>query len=1067
MAFSDNALTILKKRYLREDETPEEMLRRTASAVASSEPEEQRAHWEERFYQLMERLEFLPNSPTLMNAGKPDGQLAACFVLPVDDSMESIFSTLKQTALIHKSGGGTGFNFSSLRPAGDLVSTTNGVASGPVSFMGMFDLSTDVVKQGGTRRGANMGILNCDHPDILDFIRAKTEEGRLRNFNISVGITDAFMEAARDNQPWDLVNPRTGVVAETVNARELFETLVHAAWATGDPGLIFLDRLEEGNPTPHVGTIDATNPCVTGDTFVLTDQGPKTVRECLGTQQRLIVNGTPCDTTEAGFFATGTKPVMRLRTREGYSLRATEDHPVQRVTETTRTNIRVEWAGAGELKPGDRVMLHNHRGLPPRWEGLYGDSEGYLLGLLTGDGTLKNDKALLSVWTEEAQAAGGECYPADVAGIMETAATGARQLPHRSDFAGWWRVEGRSGYRLSLSALKEIALSLGMTPGNKTITPYLETATSSAFAAGFLRGFFDADASVQGTRQKGISIRLAQSDLPRLEAVQRMLARFGVISTIYRDRRHAGTASLPDGRGGSADYTISAQHELEIAGDNIPVFAERIGFSDTVRERRLSDAMNAYRHTPNRERFTATVASVTPDGTEEVYDVQVPGANAFDANGLVVHNCGEQPLLPYEACNLGSVNLSLMVENGEILWDRLAETVDVSVRFLDDVIDVNRYPLDEIRNLALGNRKIGLGVMGWAEMLFKLRIPYNSTEATDLARELMAFFNTKAHEAGVRLAEERGPYPNCRGERRRNATVTTIAPTGTISLIAECSSGIEPVFALHHTRKAFGTDELTYVNGTLKEELDKQGVDDLAELPEAMQRVFVTAHDIEPEWHVRMQAAFQEHVDNAVSKTINLPHTATREDVEGAYLLSFRLRCKGITVYRDSCKSEQVLYTPKRNAPGEGEEGTARHPRQRPQLLTGKTIKMPTSFGNLYLTVNEIDGSPFELFATLGKSGKDTQAHTEALGRLISLSLRSGVAMQEIIDQLRGIGGSQPVWDEEGVILSLPDAIARGLERATGSVSHVPAADMCPSCGALLVREEGCVKCPSCGYSKC
>ncbi len=691
MPFSENALTILKKRYLKNNETPEALLRRVARAIASAEAEKERSAWEERFFALMERLDFLPNSPTLMNAGTPQGQLAACFVLPVGDSMEEIFTTLKNTALIHKSGGGTGFNFSALRPAGDVVSSTNGVASGPVPFMGMFDLATDVVKQGGTRRGANMGILNVDHPDVLDFIRAKTEEGKLTNFNISVGLSDDFWKTLEQGGEWTLKNPRTGAPVRTLPAREIFDRIVHCAWATGDPGVVFSDRLDRDNPTPHMGRIVSTNPC------------------------------------------------------------------------------------------------------------------------------------------------------------------------------------------------------------------------------------------------------------------------------------------------------------------------------------------------------------------------------------------GEQPLLPYEACNLGSVNLANMVTRERTVDEaRLEEAVRLGVRFLDNVIDVNTYPLPEIREMSQGNRKIGLGVMGWAEMLFRMGLPYDSEEALALGERIMAHMQRVGHDESRRLAQERGAYPNCRGEVRRNATVTTIAPTGTISLLAGCSSGIEPVFALVHTRKAFGTEDLHYVNSVLQEALEDRGGGDPAHLPEDLRRIFVTAHDIAPVWHVRMQGAFQKFTDNAVSKTINMPASATEEDVRAAYRLAYELGCKGITVYRDDCKSSQVLYasSPHPQTTSVVPESSA-VPRERPQALSGTTIKMPTSYGNLYHTLNHLDGLPFEVFATLGKSGKDTQAHTEALGRLISLALRGGIPIAEIIPQLRGIGGSQPVWDEDGVILSLPDAIGRCLERAMGAPVGVPSRDMCPGCGAVLVREEGCMKCFACGYAKC
>ena len=717
--FSDNALRVLEKRYLRKDdigeitETPEDMLWRVATSVAAAEanyggdPEE----WAVKFYNMMASLEFLPNSPTLMNAGLPSGQLSACFVLPIGDSMEDIFYSLSATALVHKSGGGTGFNFSSVRPAGDRVRSTSGVASGPISFMELFDHTTEVVKQGGTRRGANMGILDASHPDIFDFIKVKTTGGKLTNFNISVGITDAFMEALRDDSGWDLINPRTGEVAKTIRAAELWELLIESAWKTGDPGIIFLDRLEAGNTVPNSGTLHSTNPC------------------------------------------------------------------------------------------------------------------------------------------------------------------------------------------------------------------------------------------------------------------------------------------------------------------------------------------------------------------------------------------GEQPLLPFESCNLASINLVRMADKrGKMNWEHLEETVRSSVRFLDNVIDCNNYPLEKIGEMTRANRKIGLGVMGWAELLFARGIRYGSRESLELAEKVMSFVQRIGHEESEALAGQRGSFPNWsgsvweeRGRPMRNATVTTIAPTGTISLIAECSSGIEPVFALAFRRKAFDNDTLLYINGYLEEALAKigessssileqvisEGTLNNSNVPRQLKEVFVTAHDIHYRDHVAMQAAFQKYTDNAVSKTVNLPNSATVDDVKQAYLLSFNNGCKGITIYRDRCKDVQVLYHGAAPETAEAPASKGVKPLKRPANLIGSTVKVRTSFGNMYLTLNHFEGKPFELFATLGKSGKDTQAHTEALGRLISLSLRSGVPVKDIIEQLKGIGGSQPIFENDGIILSLPDAIAQGLERALGETVEIAREDMCPSCGAPTMHAEGCVRCVACDYSKC
>ncbi len=724
--FSDNAIKVLEKRYLRKNdagviiEGPEEMLWRVASAVAGAEEAYggDAPMWAVRFYNAMANLEFLPNSPTLMNAGTPRGQLSACFVLPIGDSMDEIFSALSATALVHKSGGGTGFNFSNVRPAGDRVRSTSGVASGPISFMELFDHTTEVVKQGGTRRGANMGILAATHPDVLSFVKAKTENNKLTNFNLSVGVPDAFIEAVRANADWDLVNPRTGEVANTIKAAELWDLLTESAWRTGDPGVVFLDRIEAGNTVPACGALDSTNPC------------------------------------------------------------------------------------------------------------------------------------------------------------------------------------------------------------------------------------------------------------------------------------------------------------------------------------------------------------------------------------------GEQPLLPYESCNLGSINLVRVADKrGEIDWDHLERTVRTAVRFLDDVIDTNNYPLEEIHRMTHGNRKIGLGVMGWAELLFARGIRYGSEESLALAERVMGFIQRIGHEESERLAEERGTFPNWegsvwqrRGRKMRNATVTTIAPTGTISLIAECSSGIEPVFALAFRRKAFDNDTLVYVNAYLEEALARLGEPSSAILDQvlesgtlaeanvarALKETFVTAHDIPFREHVEMQAAFQKYTDNAVSKTINLPNAATVDDVRQAYMLSFDIGCKGITIYRDRCKEVQVLYhgaeassdSPDSAGPAGSAKKSAK-PRKRPANLVGSTVKIRTSFGNLYLTLNHFEGKPFELFATLGKSGKDTQAHTEALGRLISLALRSSVPVRDVIEQLKGIGGSQPIFENDGIILSLPDAIAQGLEIALGETVEITKDDMCPQCGAPTIHAEGCLRCVSCDYSKC
>jgi ribonucleoside-diphosphate reductase alpha chain len=831
LQLSPNALTVLEKRYLIRDElgkpveTAVDLFWRVGRTIAAPDRSygasdgavEELA---EAFYALMAERLFMPNSPTLMNAGRPLGQLSACFVLPVDDALSNgrsgIYDTLTAMALVHQSGGGTGFSFSKLRPRNDIVRSTMGVASGPVSFMSLFDASTDVVKQGGTRRGANMGILRVDHPDILDFIGCKDDTSKITNFNISVAVTDAFMRAVEADGEYDLLHPNTKKVVGSLRAREVWKKIIQGAWKTGEPGVFFIDRANRYNPVPHLGGYEATNPC------------------------------------------------------------------------------------------------------------------------------------------------------------------------------------------------------------------------------------------------------------------------------------------------------------------------------------------------------------------------------------------GEQPLLPYDVCNLGSINLGAFVKDGDLDWAALRRTVHLSTHFLENVIDANSYPLPEITALAQRIRRIGLGVMGLADVFIRLGIAYDSDEAVELGRKIQRFVDHEAKVESERLAAVRGPFPewersiwgpdatcarDAEGNRirpmqkLRNCNVTTVAPTGTISIIAGCSSGIEPLFAVAFMRNQAGVlmpdvnEDFVAIakaegwhSDDLMQRIAQAGHTRFPDVPEKWQRVFVTANEIRPEWHVRMQAAFQEHNDSAISKTVNFAHGATAEDVEQIYRLAYSLECKGVTVYRDGSRDMQVLSTGstaqkvqeeavrlgkaearadlgavldaadtgERRALAadlvgelaelrtenvrlrklvhelESENLQRREKRSRPELLKGAVRRLETPLGTLYVTITEDDkGQPFEVFMSLGKAGGALMADVEAVGRLISLALRSGIPIREIHRQLRGISSDRVIGLGANKVMSVPDAVGIALERYMAEKQGIqeellPSSDpagaepvpvatkvvrgneqfllggmaqtlvgSCPDCNSQLEFSEGCVKCHVCGYSEC
>ncbi|MDO5691645.1 MAG: LAGLIDADG family homing endonuclease [Pseudomonadota bacterium] len=960
---------VLAEKYFKPGETSlDQLYGRVARALASVEKPELRAEWEQKF--LGNLWAGAIGAGRIMSAAGTDIQatLINCFVQPVgdaiqghdDDGYPGIYEALREAAETMRRGGGVGYDFSRIRPKGADVKGTHSIASGPCSYMNVFDQSCSTVESAGARRGAQMGVLRIDHPDVIEFITAKRTPGRWNNFNVSVGVSDAFMRAVADGADWELAHkakPGQKVLEQggyqradglwvyrKLPARELWDTIMKSTYDFAEPGILFLDQIGRDNNLNYCETIEATNPCVTADTWVMTEGGPAQVQDLIGQPFTAVVDGAAYPVLSRGFFRTGHRPVLELRTVEGQSLRLTCDHKIRRVAKRTRYLMRTEWVQAQHLQPGDEVVLHNHREMGG-WDGKGTEAEGYLLGLLVGDGVLKADKAVLSIWDERFKTVANGAPLSSPTGVMVAALAAAQTLPHRSDFAGWQRpLADRGEVRMASTALRDLALHYGMAPGAKGLTPALEC-TSSGFHAGLLRGMFDSDGSVQGTQTKGVSVRLAQSDLANLQAVQRMLLRLGIVSTIYNQRRPGGKRVLPNGQGGQAFYVVAAQHELVISGDNLVEFAERVGFADEAKAAALDRAMGGYQRRLNRERFVATVEGLTPEGHEDVYDVTVADVHAFDANGLYVHNCGEQPLPPYGCCDLGPIILTNFVRHpfgvgGEPVFDfdAFEQVVATQVRALDNVLDVTFWPLEQQRAESADKRRIGVGFTGLGNTLTLLKLRYDRAEGRELATQIARRMRDAAYRASIELAKEKGAFPkfnadgylkagtfasrlpadlqaDIRQHGIRNSHLLSIAPTGTVSLAFadNASNGIEPAFSWGYTRNKREADgsKSSYtvedhafrlyrslVDGTVSS-------DDVDKLPD----YFVNALQMSAQDHVAMMEAVQPYVDTSISKTVNIPEDYPYDDFKDLYRQAWSAGLKGLATYRPNSILGAVLET--------------------------------------------------------------------------------------------------------------------------------------------------------------
>ncbi|MCL4360499.1 hypothetical protein M1555_04590 [Patescibacteria group bacterium] len=1078
--------TVFLDRYALKDEagkpmeqTPEEMWRRVAHAISLVEPKTKQAYWEEQFYKAMEQFVFVPGGRILSGAGTGyKVTFYNCFVIPSPhDSRGGILKTLAQMVEIMSRGGGVGINLSSLRARGARVKKVNGFSSGPCNWAELFSVATrDIIQQGGSRRGALMLMLWDWHPDIEEFITVKQDLSRINGANLSVCVSDAFMEAVKTDGDWELKFPdiddpeydtkwdgylpnwialgKKVHVYKTVKARALWDLIAKSAWRSAEPGVVFMERYNKWFNNYYWEYVNCVNPCVTKDTLVSTTRGMKTIKDLYrdGKPFMVLVDGK--NYLSSPVFSTGTKKVYRLVTKEGYQIRLTRDHKVY--TPTGKV-------AAGSLVKGNKIVLGKGGAF-----GVRGTvEEGQVLGWLVGDGSMKADVATLYFYEQEKE----ELAPGFAA--MVDAMVGGEQVVSRSYSIGPQYVPQENKAIVESVRLWRVAQQYGITHENKYVVPKAVFLGSEAMQRGYLQGLFSSDGHVEGNREKGVSVRLTSVNKMLLVGVQQLLLNFGIVSTIYENRRSAGKRLLPDGRGGHREYVCQAYHDLVISKTDLHLFGSLIGFLQVKKQEKLRTLLATYVRGPYRKSFTATFDHLDEEGREDVFDITVASVHKFVANGLTVSNCGEEGLPNWGVCNLCSINLAALVnEAGEMNYKRLAEVAKTGVRFQDDVIDSDFYVFPEIKKRQLeGERRIGLGTMGLGDALIKMRLRYGSQESLSVIDKIYRTIRDAAYEASVDIAEEKGAFPGMDTDQHleayfikqlpeeirrrmkkhgvRNSVILQQAPTGSTSLLAGVSSGIEPVYEFEFIRRdRLGEHRLRHPLYDAWVDGYKRAHDGQEPPKEARPDYFASANDLTPEDHVYVQAAIQKYVDASISKTVNAPKAHSVEDVKRLYTLAYELGCKGITYMRAESRPG-VLTRVDEDTHREGKpDGNANvqvgsqyvpEVKPRPMVVHGSTYQVETPVGQAYVTINTNGGNqPVELFVNVGKAGSDVTAMAEAMGRLISLMLRIASPIppmeraKKIAAELIGIGGARSLGFGENRVRSLPDAVAKIIDRHFG-----------------------------------